>query len=444
MNGTTAGRHPALVPVGVAVLAAAWSLAVLGMPGLVPLVVVGLTGLAVTVAVMWRWPAFSAAMLPVAFVAPKLGKVFSYEVLLVGIFIGMLVVGWQRRSAWLGRLSTVELVVIAFLVWGLLSVFWVREFWWWVFGVRKYLFGILALWVAWRLARFVDHEVLLAGIPLGACAVSLAVVAKASQAGFFGSVNAENMRTTATDLGWGFANYLAAIVAVMLPTGIYLALNGTRRWVRAVGWASIPAAAVLVTIAASRGGAVMLLAIALFAIFRSKVKPWLAVSASLMLLLFMLVGPGGQFLLARFSRVEDAYSVVSRFIFFRDAWQRAVDHWPLGMGLAQSFSYSDRLGINDPHNYWLSLASEFGLVGLLLWTAQTIIVWRRIVPLVRDPATEHAGRALQLTFAVAQLNLLFEPTFTGIQYQFIYYWVLGVYFGVFEDRRSAVAAVRTA
>jgi hypothetical protein len=443
VNGTALARRPGFAWAGITALTAAWTLAVLGTPGIVPYVVTGLTALAGVAAVILRYPAFSAAMLPVALVGPQLFQVFSYELFLFAIFLVMLAIGWQRRSVWLGRLTGVELVVLAMILWGLLSAFWAFDAGGYLFGVRRQIFGLIALWVAWRLSRFVDPEILLAGIPLASCAVSLAVVFKAMDAGFFGSAYAQFMRTSATDLGWGFANYLAAIVALMLPTGIYLALHARRKRVRLVGWATIPLAALLVTISASRGGAVLLVAIALFAIFRTKVKPWMAITAGSLLLLFMTIGPGGQLLIARFSKVEDSYSIVARVVYLREAWNRTVDHWPVGMGLGQSQAYPDRLGNDDPHNYWLSVASEFGLVGLVLWIVQAVIVWRRIRPLVRDPETEHAGRALQLTFGISQLNLLFEPTFTGLQYPVVYYWVLGVYFGIFEQRRSELAAVRS-
>ena len=49
--------------------------------------------------------------------------------------------------------------------------------------------------------------------------------------------------------------------------------------------------------------------------------------------------------------------------------------------------------------------------------------------------------AMQLTIIVSQLNCLFEPTFSNLQYHFMFYWILGAYFGsVWQPADMAVGS----
>lgn len=422
-----------MVLVGLVLAAVAWNVAVFGMAGLMPVAVLVATILVLFFAFLRKFPGITAASFAVLLVPPiQVIELFAYELFLAGAFVVLWFIGWRSRSSWLGQLSWLEVFVLAQLAWGVFTIFWSPEWWWWLFGVRVYVMGFLALWIALRVSRFVDGEILLAGIPAGACALGLATIGQAVRTGYFQAPDVAHMRTTATDVGWGVSNYLAALVALMLPTGIYLAMNARRRFVRLLGWASIPLSTIPVTFGASRGGAVLLLVIAVFSIFRLRIKPWIAIASAVLLVGLLFAGRGGSLLMSRFTSEENAYSVVTRLISYRGAWIRTVDHWPFGMGLKQGLMAVDRMGREDPHNYWLTLSSELGLVGIVLWALICSRLWMAIWRLVRDPATENAGRALLLTFIVVQLNILFEPTMIALQYQALFYWVFGIYLGSFD------------
>jgi O-antigen ligase len=204
------------------------------------------------------------------------------------------------------------------------------------------------------------------------------------------------------------------------------ARKASARW---IGIASVPLTAMVVTVASSRGGAILTLAIALFMVFRSRIRPWVAFVTAPVVIALLLLGPGAQHLLSRFSNATDMLSVVVRLMYWRVAWHRVLDFWPIGMGWGQGYSYQDRLYDQDPHDYWLVLGSELGLIGLVLWITVLVMVYRRILRIARHPATKAEGQALQLTFWISQLNTLFEPTFQGLQYHFIWYWIMGSYFG---------------
>jgi O-antigen ligase len=294
--------------------------------------------------------------------------------------------------------------------------------------------GAIALWVSWRLCRYMKPDLLMYGITAGTVALALATLAKAYQAGWFGSVTQEFQRRSATDLGWGTSNYIAALLTVMLPTAILLATSGANVAARVVGWVALPLTAMVVTIAASRGGSLLVLGVSLFAIFRAKIRPWIAFLAGAIGVALLLTGPGSKLLLERFTDVKDMASVVIRLWYWRVAMVRIEDHWPFGMGLGGGYGYLDRLYQEDPHNYWLVMASELGLPGLALWIAALVLLWNRIQKMARHPETQQAGRALQLTFWISQLNTMFEPTFQGLHYHFLWYWIMGTYLGYAERK----------
>ncbi len=401
--------------------------------------------LAVTFAFVFvRWPAITIAMIPVMIIPPQFAKVYSYEVLIVVCATGLAMIGWRRRAEWLMRLDPLEVVLWMLVAWAAFTFFWCRDTWWWMFGVRKIMMCAISLWVALRMTRFVDPDLLLLGVPAGAFALSMATVWRALSQGGIEMIASHHGRNSATNLGWGAANYLAALLSLMLPTGIHMAMTGSRRLYRILGWASIPMTAIVVTIAASRGGALLVVAVALFAIFRSRIKPWMAVLSAVVMITLLLTGPGAKLLLDRFTNVEDMSSIVVRFMYWRVAWVRLTDHWPLGMGLNQGYGYLDRLHNEDPHNYWLVLGSELGAMGLILWITFLVMLWMRIARIERNPDTQLEGRAMQLTFGIAMLNLMFEPTFQGLQYSALFYWIMGVYLGRAELRSRGIAPLPAA
>ena len=99
-----------------------------------------------------------------------------------------------------------------------------------------------------------------------------------------------------------------ALLLLMLPSALHLALHGPDRRSRLLGWLSLPCSGLVMATAASRGGAILLLAVSLAYILRQRlgrhiVPLLLGVVASVALLL---LGPGSQNFLERFtSRSEE-------------------------------------------------------------------------------------------------------------------------------------------
>jgi len=389
-------------------------------------------GVGIVIWLLRRWPVQTALCLPVLIISKQFLKIFAYEPVLLIIAAVLIYHLWSTRSPWLLRFDKLEVAYWLLFGFAAFSFFWVDIPWWWLFGIRKLLIAGVGLWVSWRLARMVPVEFGLLGIALCSCAIGLDTLAQAYKMGWFGSATQNLMRRTATDVGWGTANYIGAVLTILLPSAVYLALGKVKTVFRMVGWAAIPLTILVVTIAASRGGAIMVLIVALFAIFRSHINTWLAILMGTVAVSLLLLGPGAELLLERFSDPKDLASVAVRIYYFKVAWWRIQEFWPLGMGWGQGWGFIDQLRETDPHNYWLVLVSELGLAGIVLWGAVLVILWVYIIRMEKNPATQGLGRSLQLMFVIAQANLMFEPTFQGLQYHFLFYWICGVYLGAYD------------
>jgi O-antigen ligase len=158
----------------------------------------------------------------------------------------------------------------------------------------------------------------------------------------------------------------------------------------------------------------------------------------------VLASPLGSGFLLRFTSLRELGSITIRIWYWREAWLRLVEHLPLGLGLGQGYAYADKLQNIDPHNYWLVVGSELGVLGLLLWAAVLVITWRAVGLLGSAPEMRGRVFALQVAFVLAQLHTLVEPTFQGTQYQFLWFWLFGGYlaYGVAEEADAASASSR--
>ena len=390
-----------------------------------------LAGAALASWLVWHHPIAAAALVPAIMSPPEFLKVFAYEVGLVAVCGTLLVACVRARAHWIWRLDPIEQASLAFVAWGALTVFWSSSAWWWLFAMRKYGMGAVALWTAWRLARLAKSPwPLLRGITIGALALSAAVLLKAVTSGML-SLGTAFKRIEGTDLGWGKANYLGALLLLMLPSALHLALHGPDRRSRLLGWLSLPCSGLVMATAASRGGAILLLAVSLAYIARQRlgrhvVPLLLGVVASVALLL---LGPGSQNFLERFTSPRELGSVVVRLFLLRAGWRRILAHFPFGMGLGQGIVEPDHLGAGGPHNFLVTITYEAGVPGLLLWCAVLVLLFRRAFREARVPAHAALAQTLLFTVATAVLNSMFEGTFEGLHFQFLFFWIVGVLLG---------------
>lgn len=430
LDATDSRPRHRLVVLAIPLMAAAAMLLWYRVPGPFNLALALLLAATALAVFVWRAPLEAAALLPILLPPPQVAKVFAYELALLGTSAILLLAGIRGRRDWTWRLDPIEIAVAALMLWGVASVFWVTSVWWWLFTVRKMLIGCIALWTAWRLSREFGSERMKVGVVAGAFVLSLATLAKALTSGFLVSGGGFR-RMEGTDLEWGTSNFIAALLLVMLPTALHLALESRSRVVRAFSWSVLPLVAMVMSAAASRGGALLLVIVVIaFGVTRRFGKQTLGmIGVTLALVALVLLGPGGKELIERFFVPREQGSVLIRLLFFREGWIRFVDHLPWGLGIGQGYVQTDRLGSRGPHNFLILLGSEMGLPGLLLWGVVLLLIARRALRHMSIPALRSPAHVLLVSLIVMFVNSQFEGTIEGLQYQFLFYWIMGIYLG---------------
>jgi O-antigen ligase len=134
-----------------------------------------------------------------------------------------------------------------------------------------------------------------------------------------------------------------------------------------------------------------------------------------------------------------------RIWFFREGWKRMLEHLPWGMGLWQGFRNSDKLQGLDPHNFPLLIGGDLGIPGLVLWGWLNFVIarawWRTRV----DGPSRNQANAMLLTLVLANLNSCVEPTFTGAQFNLMFFWILAgtLSYAVLDRERTGRNALPT-
>ncbi|MBI5169197.1 MAG: O-antigen ligase family protein [Candidatus Eisenbacteria bacterium] len=396
---------------------------------------------------LWHRPMLAAGLVPALFPLPEFAKVFAYEVGALVAFALLLLAGLRARKPWVWKLDRIEVADFAFVAWGVVSLLWSTSAWWWLFGVRKYGMGALALWTASRLARDPRRRWdLLAGIAVAAITLSLATLAKAVQSGLLTTGSAFR-RIEGTDLGWGTSNYIGALLVLMLPTVLHVGLNAPGPRMRWLGRLALPLIGLVMAIAASRGGALLLVGVSLVFLLRQRMgrNTWLLLGGLAVAVALLLLGPGSEQFLARFTSPREQGSVVVRLFLLRAGWRRVLAHLPFGMGLGQGIVEPDHLAAGGPHNFLVTAAYEVGIPGALLWLAVLAAIAHRAWTHARMPAHARTAQTLLFTLVTAVLNSTFEGTFEGLHFQFLFFWIVGLHAGSLAgDEPDAGAAVSPA
>lgn len=424
----------AVVIAVVSLVYAIFGVGVLSIPGLA---ISAVLATAVLAALLYAAPevlvVVTPALLPLGTVV-SIFFPFEFSFAALALILGLQ--GIRRRAAWMVRLEWIEAANLGFIAWAVFTGFWCFDFAWYVHGVRRLLEGFAAFWVANRLARVVPRSTFEVGLLLGALALSLAALGKWLSTGWNVEQTAFH-RAAATDLGWGTANYIATLLLLLSPLLLEAAMHSRQRWLRLPSWLALVLIALMQGLIASRAAALLFVfgtAVQAFANRSRKLIGALLITAALF---GFVISPLGQSFLSRFTSSRELASIAVRIWYFRVAWQRTVDHFPWGMGLNQGWTYPDRLFDRDPHNYWLALSSELGLLGVAGWLSVLVLLWRRLSALASDPDWQGVGRALMVSFCLGQLHTLVEPTFQGEQYQFVFFWIMGGYLGYYSMSRGA-------
>ncbi len=199
---------------------------------------------------------------------------------------------------------------------------------------------------------------------------------------------------------WGGAsgdpNYFTLTALVWLPLAFYLMMGPRPRWERLFCFGCLLVILLAVTLAASRGGFLGLMAGSLFIVSRAKrrLRNLALMSAFLMPVVFLLPSSPVQRLLN--PTESDRKASESRFMFWSAGMRMFASSPLMGVGvdrffhnLPQYMDTGDRTWITDEtyaiaHNTYLQFAAEMGLLGLLPFLWLLFSTYRGLQKVARD------------------------------------------------------------
>jgi hypothetical protein len=431
------------ISLAIAIVAAALSfiwigIGILSPPGILTtagVVVLGLGWLLIAA------PQLLFILAPSLMPLPILGNIFAFELALGALTIVLLLRLVRSRSPWLTRLNRIDIMNGALVFWVLFSGFWCSDRVLYTIGIRRFIEGWVTFWVAYRVTRYVSRPWFETG--LLSCATLLAVAALQKRLSF--GMDVFVSRAAATNLGWGTANYVATLLMLLSPPILAIAMGSAQRWLRWFAWPILGLIAMMQVLIASRAVSALFAIGILVQLSRGQIRRrWLGILAAITVFAGLLMSPWGQDYLARFGSPRDIGSMIVRIWYFREAWHRTLDNLPWGIGINQGLAYPDHLGAIDPHNYWLVLSSELGIPGVLLWVGVLVVISRTMGRMAKTSGWEAEGRALLVSFWLSQFHTLVEPTFQGVGYQFLYFWLIGGYFSyaaITRVQRAPIASI---
>jgi O-antigen ligase len=235
----------------------------------------------------------------------------------------------------------------------------------------------------------------------------------------------------------GDPNFFAQALVILVPLALVMAAEARRIWARAAALAAAGLVTAAVVLTYSRGGAVALACVlALSLLARSARLKHLAVGAALIVLLAALLPATFARRLETIAEVLPGQGDVlrpdssfeQRRLLTRVAWQIFLDHPLLGVGAGNytlhfdeyaqdvgslSREYEELGEQHYPHNFYLEIAAETGLVGLGAFGAAVAACFAalrraRRASLARgDTPTAALARAFQIAVVGYLLSSLF-------------------------------------
>lgn len=321
---------------------------------------------------------------------------------LAAALVGLLTLWLHGRTR---RLLDVHVTFALLVGWAVVSLGWTADATRTVAYVETAVQLLVLFVLLWEFADEEDDAARLFGAWVLGCLVGAA--------GIVGTLGAASAEVRHSAFGFD-ENDLGSMLALGVPTALYLAGQARRRWRRVALLAAAPVCALGVLLTASRGAMLVLLVGLTFvplSVWDWSPRRRAAGLAALVLvgaLVVTVVPPATQ---ARLQSVES--EVRSGDLNTRlpvwDAAMDAIDDRPLvGRGAGTSdleIGHRSGLGLGA-HNTYLSVATDLGLVGLALFVLLLLATALHTTGLPRRERT--FARVLLATLAVAMVPLHWE------------------------------------
>ncbi len=245
---------------------------------------------------------------------------------------------------------------------------------------------------------------------------------------------------------FGRSNYLASILIVAIPFGLYLCGQlKFKKQVLALCSVAVMMSALLLT--ESRGGLVSLASGIVVLLILGLIALWMPLRYLAMLLLLSVGLGGAAIMIWSYLPAETTHDLTIRFEVLQEdfqagnygsnrsaLWREAYDHFwgspVLGIGLGNQQTQESQLDMySSAHNVYLEVLLETGLLGFVpiaIFLTQTGWTWFKLA----RPPTSRTAKGLAffglLTYLVVLINATEEPSFWNPQYAYIVWMTFGL------------------
>ncbi len=252
-------------------------------------------------------------------------------------------------------------------------------------------------------------------------------------------------------------NELALALVILLPLLYYLAQTASKRWVKYGLWFSIGACTFSILGSQSRGALLALGGVALF--LGTKTQRPVLVTTVLMIGFASAVAFMPASWTDRMSTIEtyqqDA-SATSRLETWQTIWNMVVHRPIVGAGfdlsnpiLFQLYAPDPNMQNFAPHSIYFQALGEHGFVGLALYLALGIMIWRRSKKLAIEATGQVGLEWLPLLMRMVQVSLFgfaIGGAFLGLLHYDLPYYLAGIVVlaeAAMREREPSVASKRS-
>lgn len=231
-----------------------------------------------------------------------------------------------------------------------------------------------------------------------------------------------------TNLGWGWSDYIAALLEMCLLGTFLLTLLERRRAVRlGLFLAMLPMLQAFLILFSRAGTLALFVAGVILAVGQSGKKSAVGLGILALVVLVAMATPGGQVIADRFTDPKEFASYYTRIMVWIQSWNRFVAHPWTGIGLNQGRYQMDEMGDSRAHNPLLDALMDTGILGGLMFLTLVLVTYRMCM---RAEPNGYTGRlrtvrAAMVAFITAVLLHAFvEPTISGYAMAFLLAWFI--------------------
>jgi O-antigen ligase len=323
---------------------------------------------------------------------------------------------------------------IGFFTWWYLSVLWSNSYDYFSFAV---FYRVVPMMIVISAIIVSSRDYLWVILSAGAAIILTAVLSVKGMRDFLASGNVLQQTGLTHKIGqaryygqWSDPNFMAQSIAPFLFISYALIKTRLHWFYRTMSVATVISSIIVILLSLSRG-ALLCLALGLVLIFSAEKKRWLFLGGSVVLIFITsLIFP-----IDLLSRIEtllpghgDA-SISQRTQLILAGLEMAIRHFPFGVGLGNFRTFSSDFAHSlqwsmIPHNTYIQILAECGIIGLLLYLGSIASVLKAVMPERWRFDPDNLGNNLKIGLSIAIIVSLLSYMFLAMADYFVNWMLL--------------------